>query len=175
MSLDIGLCQAGGGSAFECLEVLVLCPMINLNLFIVAAFLPQPFVWHLTSNRRWLTVVAAADDLDFPVIEPAEEGLQNGPRHVADLVPDNDSWNKLLAHSFRGLFSLTTPAEEAVVRLGLYALSRISLARRWVGVNTRGLSRGTTQLLLLFCHCPLRHSGNSAGGVSAGRNSAAQC
>jgi len=60
---------------FECLEGFVLCPMINLNLFVVAAFLLQPFVWHLTSNRRWLTLVATADDLDSSVFEPAEESL----------------------------------------------------------------------------------------------------
>ncbi len=66
-------------------------------------------------------MVATTDDLDSPVIEPAEEGLQNGPRHGADLVPDDDSRNKLLAHSLRRPIRLTTPAEEAVIGLGLYA------------------------------------------------------
>jgi len=75
---------------------------------------------HLTRNRWWLTLVTAADDLDTPVFEPAEEGLQIWLGYGADLVPYDDARDMLLAHPFRSPLSLATPAEEAVIGLGLY-------------------------------------------------------
>ena len=55
------------------------------------------------------------------MFEPVEEGLKNGLGQGADLVPDDHTGNELLAHSFRGPLSLTTPATEAVIDLSLYA------------------------------------------------------
>lgn len=54
--------------------------------------------------------------MDAP-IEPVEEGLQNGPAHCADLVPDDDVGYVLLTNLVRRPVILTTPSEEAVVGL----------------------------------------------------------
>ena len=54
---------------------------------------------------QWLTLVAAADNLDASVFEPVEEGLQNGQGHGADLVRDDHPRDELLAH-FSGVHSV---------------------------------------------------------------------
>jgi len=54
-------------TAFEGPESWALCPVVDLNLLVVVSLLLQPVMWHVASNRRWLTPVAAADDLDASV------------------------------------------------------------------------------------------------------------
>ena len=86
--------------------------MVDFNLLVVVSLLPQPVTWHVASNRRWLTMVAAADDLDASVFEPVKEGLKDRPGNSADLVPHDH------ARAFSCPLSLTAPAEEAVIALG---------------------------------------------------------
>ena len=71
---------------------------------------------------RWLgaaALIATADVLDAPSLEPVEEGLQCGAGHCADLVPDDHTGNEFLSHPFRGPVRLAAPSEEAVIGLGL--------------------------------------------------------
>ena len=69
----------------------------------------------------FLHLVAAADDLDAPTLEPVEEGFQSGVGHCADLIPYDQTGNKLLSHPFGHPVCLAAPAEEAVICLGLDA------------------------------------------------------
>ena len=66
-----------------------------------------------------LALVATADDLGAPAIEPVQEHLKDKPGHGADLVPDDETWDVLLDHAVRRLVILTAPSEEAEVGLGV--------------------------------------------------------
>ena len=68
-----------------------------------------------------LPLVATADDLDAPTLEPLAVGFQSGAGHCADLVPDDHTGKEFLSHPFGRPFCLATPAEEAVIGLGLDA------------------------------------------------------
>ena len=83
--------------------------------------LAEPVVWHFSGDWRRLPLIAAADDLDAPTLEPVEEGFQSGARHCADLVPYDQTGNKLLSHPFGRPVCLAASAEEAVIGLGLDA------------------------------------------------------
>ena len=76
---------------------------------------------HFSGDRRRLSLVATAYDLNASTLEPVEESFQGGAGHCADLVPDDHTGNELLPHPFRRPFRLATPSEEAVVGLGLDA------------------------------------------------------
>ena len=84
-------------------------------------------------------MVATADNLDASTLEPVEGSFLGVAGHCADLVPDDHTGNELLSHPFRCPLRLATPSEEAVVGLGLDDPGpHLFLARRWVGVKTRG-------------------------------------
>ena len=78
-------------------------------------------MWHFSGDWGRLPLVAAADDLGAPTLEPVEEGFQSGAGHCADLVPDDHTGNEHLSHPFGRPVYLATPAEEAVIGLGLDA------------------------------------------------------
>ena len=78
-------------------------------------------MWHFSRDEGRLPLIAKADALDSPSLEPVEEGLQSGAGHCADLVADDHTGNKFLSHPFRRLVRLAAPAEEAVIGLGLGA------------------------------------------------------
>ena len=62
-------------------------------------------------------MIAAADNLDVPAHKSVKKGLKNVPGHCADLVPNDDSWDELLAHPFWRPVVFATPPKQAVVRL----------------------------------------------------------
>ena len=93
--------------------------MVHLDLFIIVGMLAEPVVWHFSSVWGWLPLVAAADDLDAPTLEPVEEGFQSGAGHCADLVPYDHTGDEFLSHPFGRPVGLAAPAEEAVIGLGL--------------------------------------------------------
>ena len=132
--------------------------VVNLYLFIVVGRLlcyrAKPVVGHFSGNRGRLSLVATADDLDASTLEPVEESFQGGAGHCADLVPDDHTGNELLPHPFGRPLRLDTPTEEAVVGLGLDAPARISLARRWVGVTTRGFLWRKSSIALVVLPLP---------------------
>ena len=76
-------------------------------------------MWHLTGDRGRLPRVPAADDLDTVTLEPVEEGFQNRAGYRAYLVPDDHPGHELLPYPFGCPFCLATPAQEAVIGLGL--------------------------------------------------------
>ena len=85
----------------------------------IFSLFPFRFVWlpvFLAPAR--LALVATADDLGAPAIEPVQENLKDKPGHGADLVPDDETRDVLLAHAVGRLVVLTAPSEEAVVGLG---------------------------------------------------------
>ena len=126
-------------SLLEGLEKRVFGSVVYLDLFVIGGMPAEPVVWHFSGDWGRLPLVATADDLDAPSLESVEEGFQSGAGHCADLVPDDHTGNEFLSHPFRRPVRLAAPAEEAVIGQVLDALARISLARRWVGVKTRGL------------------------------------
>ena len=90
-------------------------------LFVIGDMLAEPVVWHFSGNWGRLPLVATADDLDAPTLEPVEEGFQSGAGHCAGLVPNDHTGNEFLSHPFRRRVRLAAPAEEAVIGLGLDA------------------------------------------------------
>ena len=72
-------------------------------------------MWHFSGDWGRLTLVATADDLDAPTLEPVEEGFQSG----AGLC--DHMGNEFLYHPFGRPVRLTAPAEEVVIDLGLDA------------------------------------------------------
>jgi len=116
--LTLDFVRPEADTAFEGPQSWVLCPVVDFNLLVVLGLLPQSVTWHVASNRRWLTTVAAADGLDASVFEPVKEGLQDGSRNSTDLVPDDHVRNVLLVHSFRRPLSLSAPSEQVVTGLG---------------------------------------------------------
>ena len=70
---------------------------------------------------RWLPLVTTADDLDAATLEPVKEDLQRGAGYREFLVPDDHPGNELLPRPFGRPVCLATPAEEAVIGLGLDA------------------------------------------------------
>ena len=95
--------------------------MVYLDLFVIGGMPAKPVVWHFSGNWGHLPLVATADDLDAPTLEPVEECLQSGAGHCAHLVPDDHTGDKFLSHPFRRPVRLAAPAEEAVIGLGLEA------------------------------------------------------
>lgn len=94
--------------------------MINLDLFIVAAADKH----RSRSQSCGISSVISGgcpDELDAPTLEPAKEGFQGGVGHRAGLVQDDHIGNDFLPHPFRRPLCMTTPAEEAVIGLGLDA------------------------------------------------------
>ena len=81
----------------------------------------EPVVWHFSGDWGRLPLVATADDLGAPTLEPVEEGFQSGAGHCVDLVPDDHTGNEILSHPFGHPVRLAAPAEEAVIGLGLGA------------------------------------------------------
>ena len=95
--------------------------VVYLDLFVIVGMPAEPVVWHFSGNEGRLPLIATADALDSPSLEPVEEGLQSGAGHCADLVSDDHTGNKFLVHPFRRPVRLAAPAEEAVIGLGLDA------------------------------------------------------
>ena len=153
-------------SLLEGLEKKVFGSVVYLVLFVIGGMPAEPVVWHYSGDWGRLPLVATADDLDAPSLEPVEEGFQSGAGHCADLVPDDHTGNEFLFHPFGRPVRLVAPAEEAVIGLGQ---ARISLARRWVGVKY-----GRTRSLAWFCRCPRRRIGSSADAGSGDRRGAAR-
>ena len=108
-------------SLLEGLEKGVFGSVVYLDLFVIGGIPAEPVVCHFSGDWRRLPLVATADDLDAPTLEPVEEGFQSGAWHCADLVPDNHTGNEFLSHPFRRPVRLAAPAEEAVIGLGLDA------------------------------------------------------
>ena len=106
---------------FEGLEEGVLGSVVYLDFLVIVGMLAEPVVWHFSGDWGRLPLVAAADDLDAPTLEPVEEGFQSGAGHCADLVPYDQTGNKLLSHPFGRPVCLAAPEEEAVKCLGLDA------------------------------------------------------
>ena len=75
-------------------------------------------MWHFSGDWGLLPLVATADDLDAPTLEPVEEGFQSGAGHCADLVPDDHMGNEFLSHPLGRPVCLATPAEEVVIGSG---------------------------------------------------------
>ena len=123
--LTLDLIRLQADSLFEGLEKGVFGSLVNLYLFIVVCWLlcnrAKPVVGHFSGNRGWLSLVTKADDPDASTLEPVEESFQGEAGHCADLVPDDHTGNELPPHPFRCPLRLATPAEEAVVGLGLDA------------------------------------------------------
>ena len=85
----------------------------------IFSLFPFRFVWlpvFLALAR--LALVATADDLGAPAIEPVQEHLKDKPWHGADLVPDDETWDVLLAHAVGRLVVLIAPSEEVLAGLG---------------------------------------------------------
>ena len=93
--------------------------VVYLDLFVIGGMPAEPVVWHFSGDEGRLPLIATADALDSPSLEPVKEGLQSGARHCADLVPDDHTGNKFLSHPFRRPVRLAAPVEEAVIGLGL--------------------------------------------------------
>ena len=106
--------------------------VVYLDLLVIVGMFAESVVWHFSGDCGWLSLVAAADDLDAPTLEPVEESFESGARHCADLVPYDQTGNKLLSHPFGRPVCLAAPAEEAVIGLGLDA-PRLHLFRQTVG------------------------------------------
>ena len=106
-------------SLLEGLEKRVFGSVVYLDLFVIGGMPAEPVVWHFTGDWGQLPLVATADDLDAPSLEPVEEGFQSGAGHCADLVQDDHTGNEFLSHPFRRPVRFAAPAEEAVIGLGL--------------------------------------------------------
>ena len=116
----LGLIRLQADGLFEGLEG-VFGSVVYLDLFVIVGMLAERVVWHFSGDWGRLPLVAAANALDAPIQEPAEEGSQNGAGHCADLVPDDHTGNEFLSHPFGLPVCLATPAEEAVIGLALDA------------------------------------------------------
>ena len=87
--------------SLEGLEVLALAPVVDRDLFIVVAALPEPVVRWFPRNGRWLPLVTAANNLNASLVKPVEEGLEHGPGDRADLIPDDHPGDVLLTQPVR--------------------------------------------------------------------------
>lgn len=67
---------------FQDSEGLILCRLVNFNLFIVINDPAQPIVWHFADYKGWLDLITAADNLDPSQILPGQ-GFQNRPENSA--------------------------------------------------------------------------------------------
>ena len=156
---------------FEGLEKGVFGSVVYLDLFVIVGMLAEPVVWHFSGDWGRLPLVAAADDLDAPTLE---EGFQSGAGHCADLVPYDQTGNKLLSHPFGRQVCLAAPAEEAVIWPG-----RPWPASLWpgdgFGVKTRGFLVRRARSLAWFCRCPRCRLGSSSGASTAGHRAASRC
>ena len=119
--LALGLIWLQTDGPFEGLEKCVFGSVVYLDFFVIVGMLAKPVVWHFSGDWGWLPLVAAADDLDAPTLEPVEEGFQRGAGHCADLVPYDHTEDEFLSHPFGHPVGLAAPAEKAVIGLGLDA------------------------------------------------------
>ena len=117
----LGLIWLQTDGLFEGFQKGVFGSVVYFDLFVIVGKLAVPVVWHFSGDWGRLSLVATADDLDAPTLQPVEEGFQNGAGHCADLVPDDHTGNEFLSHPFWRPFCLATPAEEAMIGLGLNA------------------------------------------------------
>ena len=117
----LGLIWLQTDGLFEGFQKGVFGSVVYFDLFVIVGKLAEPVVWHFSGDWGRLSLVATADDLDAPTLQPVEEGFQNGAGHCADLVPDDHTGNEFLSHPFGRPFCLATPAEEAMIGLGLNA------------------------------------------------------
>ena len=144
--------------------------------------LAEPVVWHFSGDWGRLPLVAAADDLDTPTLEPVEEGFQSGAGHCADLVPYDQTGNKLLSHLFGRPVCLAAPAEEAVISLGQDAPCPHLFGQAMGRGEDEGVS-GTEELDRSrgFAAAPPPppptppRLGSSSGSSTAGHRAAARC
>ena len=83
---------------FEGLEKVIFGSVVCLDLLVEAVCpqttLVEPVMWHFSGDWGRLPLVAAADDLGAPTLEPVEEGFQSGAGHCANLVPDDHTGNE---------------------------------------------------------------------------------
>ena len=70
--LALGLIWLQTDGLFEGLEKGVFGSVVYLDLFVIVGMLAEPVVWHFSGNLEQLTLVATADDLDAPTLEPVE-------------------------------------------------------------------------------------------------------
>ena len=130
--------------------------VVYLDLFVIVSMPAEPVVWHFSGDEGRLPLIATADALDSPSLEPVEEGLQSGAGHCADLVSDDHTGNKFLSHLFRRPVRLAAPAEEAVIGLGLDAPSPHFFGQAMGrGEDEGGFWYGRARSLAWFCRCPL--------------------
>ena len=111
---------------------------------------------HVSDDWRWLPLVTTADDLDGATLEPVKEDLQRGAGYHEFLVPDVYPGNEILPHPFGRPFCLATPAEDAVIGLGLDAPSP-HFFRQSIGRRRRDSSGGRAGSLAWSCRNPRRH------------------
>ena len=123
----------------EGIEKGVFGSVVYLDLFVIGGMPAEPVVWHFSGDWGRLPLVATADDLDAPSLEPVEEGFQSGAGHCADLVPDDHTGNEFLSHPFGRPVRLAAPAEEAVIGLGLDASGPHLFGQAMSRVKTRGV------------------------------------
>ena len=149
--------------------------MVYLDLFVIVGMLAEPVVWHFYGDWGRLSLVAAADDLDTPTLEPVEKGFQRGAGHCADLVPYDHTGEAFLSHPFGRPVGLAAPAEET---------DRSGPGRPWPaslwpgdgsGWRWGGFWYGRALSLAWFCRCPRRRLGSSSGASTAGQRGAARC
>ena len=86
-------------SLLEGLEKRVFGSVVYLDLFVIGDMFAELVVWHFSGDWGRLPLVATADDLDAPTLQPVEEGFQSGAGHCADLVPDDHTGNEFQAFS----------------------------------------------------------------------------
>ena len=132
-------------SLLEGFEKRVFGSVVYLDLFVIGDMLAEPVVWHFSGDWGRLPLVATADDLDAPTLQPVEEGFQSGAGHCADLVPDDHTGNEFLSHPFGRPVRLAAPAEEAVIGLGLDAPGPHLFGQAMVRGEDEGVS-GTEEL-----------------------------
>ena len=163
-------------SLLEGLEKRVFDSVVYLDLFVIGDMLAEPVVWHFSGDWGRLPLVATADDLDAPTLEPVEEGFQSVAEHRADLVPDDHTGNEFLSHPFGRPVRLAVPAEEAVIGLGLDAPGPHLFGQAMGRDEDEGVSgTGRARSLACFCRCPRRRLGSSADAGSGDRRGAARC
>ena len=86
-------------SLLEGLEKRVFGSLVYIDLFVIGDMLAEPVVWHFSGDWGRLPLVATADDLDAPILEPVEEGFQGGA--LCRPLPRRSHGERISVPSFR--------------------------------------------------------------------------
>ena len=139
-----------------------------LDLLAIVGPAPQPFIWGLPCDRRWLSLVTATDHLNTPRVEPVQEGFKQSPRHSAHLVPDDDSRDELLAHAIRRPLCLPGPLKKLWYIWASTPSVCITFASLCVGMKMRGhLSRKRSMTCVAWASATVKITEGVRGEGSA--------